>query len=209
MLDLRKVVVVAGFGEVGPWGNSRTRWEMESYGEFSIEGCIELAWLTGHIVYEDGNWVDAKTKEVVADHEIKARYEDAIIQHAGIRIIEPDLFDGYDPKKKMILHEVAIENKMAPIEVADREEAEEFRCELGKENVDIFQNSSGAWMIRLRKGSVLSIPRALSFDRLSLGRSRQAGALNGSVSPRTSLNPSTPSRSARWCPPWKRLLVLV
>ncbi|KAL4138997.1 hypothetical protein PRIC2_002497 [Phytophthora ramorum] len=170
MLDLRQVVVVAGFGEVGPWGNSRTRWEMESYGEFSLEGCIELAWLTGRIVFEKGNWVDAKTKEVVSDHEVKSRFEEDIVTHSGIRIVEPELFDGYDPKNKMVLHQVAIDKRMSPIEVADREEALDFRKELGEENVDVFQNASGAWMIRLRKGSVLNIPRALSFDRFVAGQ---------------------------------------
>ena len=45
MVDLEKVVVVTGYAEVGPWGNSRTRWEMEAYGEFSLEGCIEMAWI--------------------------------------------------------------------------------------------------------------------------------------------------------------------
>jgi 3-oxoacyl-ACP reductase-like protein len=44
---LRQVVVVFGFGEVGPWDNSRTRWEMEAYGQFSREGCIELVWRMG------------------------------------------------------------------------------------------------------------------------------------------------------------------
>ncbi|GMF15411.1 unnamed protein product [Phytophthora lilii] len=170
MLDLRKVVVVTGFGEVGPWGNSRTRWEMESYGEFSLEGCIELAWLTGRIVFEKGNWVDAKTKEIVADHQVKSCYEEDIVQHSGIRIVEPELFDGYDPKNKMILHQVAIDKQMSPIDVADREEALQFRKELGKENVGIFQNASGAWMIRSRKGSVLNIPRALNFDRFVAGQ---------------------------------------
>ncbi|ETP47698.1 holo-[acyl-carrier-protein] synthase, partial [Phytophthora nicotianae P10297] len=170
MLDLRQVVVVTGFGEVSPWGNSRTRWEMESYGEFSLEGCIELAWLTGRIVFDKGNWVDAKTKEIVPDHQVKPRYEEDILKHSGIRIVEPELFDGYDPKNKMVLHQVAIDKKMSPIEVADREEALQFRKELGKENVDIFQNASGAWMIRLRKGSVLNIPRALNFDRFVAGQ---------------------------------------
>ncbi|KAL4137325.1 hypothetical protein PRIC2_000847 [Phytophthora ramorum] len=170
MLDLRQVVVVTGFGEVSPWGNSRTRWEMESYGEFSLEGCIELAWLTGRIVFDKGNWVDAKTKEIVADHQVKPRYEEDILEHSGIRIVEPELFDGYDPKNKMVLHQVAIDKKMSPIEVADREEALQFRKELGKENVDVFQNASGAWMIRLRKGSVLNIPRALNFDRFVAGQ---------------------------------------
>ncbi|KAJ0391655.1 hypothetical protein P43SY_011807 [Pythium insidiosum] len=170
MINLRNVVVVAGYGEVGPWGNARTRWEMESFGEFSLEGSIELAWLTGYIKYENGNWVDAKTKEIIPDHEVKSRYEEDILKHAGIRIVEPDLFEGYDPKKKMMLHQVAIDKKMAPVEVADYEEALQFRNELGKENVDIFQNGSGAWMIRLRKGAVLSIPRALAFDRFVAGQ---------------------------------------
>ncbi|GMF26214.1 unnamed protein product [Phytophthora lilii] len=170
MLDLRQVVVVTGFGEVSPWGNSRTRWEMESYGEFSLEGCIELAWLTGRIVFDKGNWVDAKTKEIVPDHQVKPRYEEDILKHSGIRIVEPELFDGYDPKNKMVLHQVAIDKKMSPIEVADREEALQFRKELGKENVDVFQSASGAWMIRLRKGSVLNIPRALNFDRFVTGQ---------------------------------------
>ncbi|CAI5733880.1 unnamed protein product [Peronospora farinosa] len=170
MIDLRQVVVVTGFGEVGPWGNSRTRWEMESYGEFSLEGCIELAWLTGRILFEKGNWVDAKTKEIVPDHQVKPRYEEDIMKHSGIRIVEPELFDGYDPKKKMVLHQVAIDKKMSPIEVADREEALQFRKELGEENVDVFQNASGAWMIRLRKGSILNIPRALNFDRFVAGQ---------------------------------------
>ena len=47
MQDLSKVVVVAGYGEVGPWGSSRTRWEMEAFGEFSPSGWLELAWMTG------------------------------------------------------------------------------------------------------------------------------------------------------------------
>ncbi|CAI5714225.1 unnamed protein product [Hyaloperonospora brassicae] len=170
MLDLRQIVVVTGFGEVSPWGNSRTRWEMESYGEFSLEGCIELAWLTGRILFQKGNWVDAATKEIVPDHEVKPRYEEDIMAHSGIRIVEPELFGGYDPKNKMVLHQVAIDKKMSPIEVADREEALQFRKELGRENVDVFQNASGAWMIRLRKGSILNIPRALAFDRFMAGQ---------------------------------------
>jgi fatty acid synthase subunit alpha, fungi type len=31
MVDLDKVIVIIGFAEVGPWGSSRTRWEMPLY----------------------------------------------------------------------------------------------------------------------------------------------------------------------------------
>jgi len=96
MLDLERVVVVTGFAEVGPWGGSRTRWEMEARGELTIEGCIEMAWLMGHIKYIDGRlkngklyvgWVDSKSEEPVDDQDIKPKYEKDILEHSGIRFI--------------------------------------------------------------------------------------------------------------------------
>lgn len=101
MLDLEKVIVVTGFAEVGPWGSSRTRWEMEARGEFSIEGCIEMAWLMGHIKHFDGRlkdgslyvgWVDAKSGEPVDDKDVRGRYEKDILAHAGVRLIGQCLF---------------------------------------------------------------------------------------------------------------------
>lgn len=96
MLDLDQVVVVTGFAEVGPWGSSRTRWEMEARGEFTIEGCIEMAWMMGYIKHFDGRlkdgslyvgWVDSKTEEPVDDKDVKSRYEKDILGRAGIRLI--------------------------------------------------------------------------------------------------------------------------
>lgn len=79
---------MVGMGEVGPWGNTRTRytlliriqisidanfflrWEMEAFGEFSLEGCIEMAWVMNLIKYHNGplkdgtfyiGWVDSAT----------------------------------------------------------------------------------------------------------------------------------------------------
>ncbi len=59
-IDLEQTVVVVGMGEVGPWGNARTRWEMEAFGEFSLEGCIEMAWLMNLIKYHNGPLRDGK-----------------------------------------------------------------------------------------------------------------------------------------------------
>ena len=96
MLDLEKVVVVTGFAEVGPWGSSRTRWEMEARGEFTIEGCIEMAWMMGYIKHFDGRlkngalyvgWVDAKSNEPVDDKDIRGRYEKDILAHSGVRLV--------------------------------------------------------------------------------------------------------------------------
>ncbi|KAG5790053.1 hypothetical protein H9Q69_010875 [Fusarium xylarioides] len=177
MVDLEKVVVVTGFAEVGPWGNSRTRWEMEAYGEFSLEGCVEMAWIMGLIKNHNGlikgkpysGWVDAKTGEPVDDKDVKPKYEKYVLEHSGIRLIEPELFEGYDPNKKQLLHEVVIEEDLEPFE-ASKETAEEFKREHG-DKVEVFEiPDSGEYIIRLRKGASLWIPKALRFDRLVAGQ---------------------------------------
>jgi fatty acid synthase subunit alpha len=177
MVDLEKVVVVTGFSEIGPWGNSRTRWEMEAFGEFSLEGCVEMAWIMGLIKNHNGplkgksysGWVDGKSGDPVDDKDIKAKYEKHILEHSGIRLIEPELFNGYDPKKKQLLQEVQIEEDLDPFE-SSKETAEEFKREHG-DNVEIFEISdSGEFTVRLKKGATLLIPKALRFDRLVAGQ---------------------------------------
>jgi fatty acid synthase subunit alpha len=176
MVDLEKVVVVTGFSEVGPWGNSRTRWEMEANGEFSLEGCVEMAWIMGLIKNFNGpikgksysGWVDGKTGEPVDDKDVKAKYEPYILEHSGIRLIEPELFHGYDPKKKQLLQEIQIEEDLDPFE-ASKETAEEFKRE-HEDKVEIFELESGEYQVRLKKGATLLIPKALRFDRLVAGQ---------------------------------------
>ncbi|KAK4542587.1 3-oxoacyl-[acyl-carrier-protein] synthase [Oleoguttula mirabilis] len=176
MVDLEKVVVVTGFSEVGPWGNSRTRWEMEAYGQFSLEGCVEMAWVMGLIKNHNGplkgksysGWVDSKTGEPVDDKDIKPKYEKHILDHSGIRLIEPELFNGYDPKKKQLLQEIQIQEDLDPFE-ASKETAEEFKREHG-DKVEIFELESGEYQVRLKKSATLLIPKALRFDRLVAGQ---------------------------------------
>lgn len=177
MVNLDKVVVITGFSEVGPWGNSRTRWEMEAYGKFSLEGCIEMAWMMKLIKNHNGplkgksysGWVDARTGEPVDDKDVKAKYEKHILEHSGIRLIEPELFNGYDPNKKQLLQEVVIEEDLDPFE-SSKETAQEFKREHG-DKVEVFEvPESGEYTVRLKKGATLMIPKALRFDRLVAGQ---------------------------------------
>lgn len=177
LLDLERVIVVTGFSEVSPWGSSRTRWEMESKGEFSLEGCVEMAWIMGLIKYHNGNlkgrpytgWVDAKTNEPVDDKDIKSKYESTILEHAGIRLIEPELFNGYNPEKKQMIQEVVVEEDLEPFETS-KETAEQFKLEHG-DKVDVFEiPDSGEFSVKILKGATLFIPKALRFDRLVAGQ---------------------------------------
>ncbi|KAK2834912.1 hypothetical protein FQN49_006790 [Arthroderma sp. PD_2] len=177
MVNLDKVVVITGFAEIGPWGNSRTRWEMEAFGKFSLEGCIEMAWMMGLIKNHNGplkgkpysGWVDTKSGEPVSDKDIKAKYEKYILEHSGIRIVEPELFGGYDPNKKQLLQEVVLQEDLDTFE-ASKETAEEFKREHG-EKAEIFEiKDSGEYTVRLLKGATLLIPKALRFDRFVAGQ---------------------------------------
>jgi fatty acid synthase subunit alpha len=177
MVDLDKVVVVTGFAEVGPWGNSRTRWEMEAYGKFSLEGCVEMAWIMGLIKNHNGplkgksysGWVDSKSGDPVDDKDVKAKYEKHILEHSGIRLIEPELFKDYDPNKKQLLQEIVLQEDLDPFE-SSKETAEEFKREHG-DKAEIFEiPESGEYTVRLRKGATLLVPKALKFDRLVAGQ---------------------------------------
>ncbi|KAH8667331.1 3-oxoacyl-synthase [Tricladium varicosporioides] len=175
MVDLDRVVVVTGFSEVGPWGNARTRWEMEAHGRFSLEGAIEMAWIMGLIKHHDGplegkqycGWIDAKSKKPVHDADVKAKYEAEILEHSGIRLVEPELDEGYDPKKKQFCQEVQLDEDMAPFS-ASKELAEQFVREHG-DKVHLSPSEDG-FQVYIKRGATLFIPKAIQFDRAVAGQ---------------------------------------
>ena len=170
MVDLDRVVVITGFGELGPYGSSRTRWEMEATGRFSLEGCVEMAWVMGLIKYHGGplpgstethfGWVDAATGEPVSDIDVKTKYEKRILERSGIRLVEPALWNGYDPTKRQMLQEVLLEADLPPFE-ASEQEALEFQQEHG-DRVDTIETEPGQFNVVLKKGTSLMIPKALN-----------------------------------------------
>lgn len=177
MLDLERVAVITGFSEVGPWGNARTRWQMEAFGSFSLEGAIEMAWIMGLIKHHNGplkgkpysGWIDTKTSEPVDDKDVKARYEEYILAHAGIRLIEPEMFNGYDPNKKQLMQEIIIEHNLEAFE-ASKEVADQFSLEQGDKVECLPIDNSDQFSVRLLKGARILIPKAMKFNRLVAGQ---------------------------------------
>ncbi|GME55513.1 hypothetical protein GTA08_BOTSDO12547 [Neofusicoccum parvum] len=181
MVDLDKVVVVAGYSELGPLGNARTRWEMESEGAFSVQGCIEMAWIMGLVKHHNGplqgkqycGWIDAATKSPLAEREINQKLESRILEHSGIRLVEKE-----DNGVSHVLHEIVVQRDLDPFE-APRETAEDFKREHG-EKVDISAvPGSTECHVRFRKGAVLRIPKAVVTGR------RVEGQLPTGWNPRT------------------------
>ncbi|MCV7401403.1 type I polyketide synthase [Mycobacterium fragae] len=87
-VDPADLVVIVGGAELGPYGSSRTRFEMEVENELSAAGVLELAWTTGLIRWEDDpqpGWYDTESGELVDESELVERYHDAVVERVGIR----------------------------------------------------------------------------------------------------------------------------
>ncbi|KAL6308724.1 Enoyl-reductase-domain-containing protein [Sparassis latifolia] len=122
MLDLEKVIIVTGFAE--------------ARGEFTIGGCIEMAWMMGYIKSLHVGWVDAKSGEPIDDKDVRGHYEKDILSYAGVHLIEIQL-----------LH------NLEPFEAAEVD-AQKFKLEHG-DNCDIWAGDGGQWFVKFKKGACI------------------------------------------------------
>ncbi|KAL2206901.1 putative 3-oxoacyl-synthase [Sarocladium strictum] len=178
MVDLDQVVVIVGHSEIGPWGSSRVRWNMESHGELSPESCIEMAWMMGLIEYRQGNgsnemqhqgWVDSKTKKPIDDAQVKARYESEILKHAGVRLVlQEDADESANATTRECLQEVVLEDDLEPF-TTSAEVAQHFKERHGS-NVQVRKaDNGGGFNVHLRKGASVLLPKAPSVGRRVAG----------------------------------------
>ncbi|OBZ72636.1 Fatty acid synthase subunit alpha [Grifola frondosa] len=135
---------------------------IESLSDVSqLRGMLDLEKVivvTGFAEHFDGRLKDGR----------KGRYEKDILTHAGVRLIEPELFRGYDPKKKVFNQEIELLHDLEPFEVAEVE-AEKFKYEHG-DKCDIWAGEGGQWFVKFKKGSRVLVPKAFKFNRLVGGQ---------------------------------------
>ncbi|KAK3332936.1 putative fatty acid synthase alpha subunit FasA [Cercophora scortea] len=179
MIDLHRTVVVVGFSELGPWGSSRTRWQMESQSTFTQDGFTEMAWIMGLIKHGNGaalgpnnkpyfGWVDVKTNKPIHDADIAARYGEHILSNTGIRTIQPS--DGlatvnYSAPNKEVLQEVVLDDDLPPFS-APESVAKSFQLRHGaKCTIRPSDPSSpdAPWTVTLAKGATFHIPKTVPF----------------------------------------------
>lgn len=168
MADLSTTIVVVGFSELGPWGNSRTRWQMESQRKLSRTGYIELAWMMGLIKHFDGNragsryvgWTDAKTDEAIDDDQVEGRFGEYILSHSGIRLIEPKMLGGYNPNRKDYMQEIAIEDDMPEFD-ATLATAEAFKLKHGDRVSVKPMDEPDSFRVQVKAGAHILVPKAI------------------------------------------------
>ncbi|BDH56460.1 hypothetical protein MTP03_13990 [Tsukamurella sp. PLM1] len=158
------MVVIVGAGEVGPYGSSRTRFEMEVDERLSAAGVAELAWVTGMITWENDpepGWYDAESGELVPEAELADKYHDAVVERCGIREFsdDGDIVDQTAP----LLVSVFLPDDMTFV-VANEAEARAF-VDADAGNTVATALESGEWQVTRKAGTEVRVPRRTKLLR--------------------------------------------
>lgn len=81
---------------------------------------------------------------------------------------DPDLFNGYDPKKKIFYQEIELNHDLEALEIS-AEDAARFKREQG-DKVDVWAQASGEWFAKFKKGARVMVPKSIKFDRVVAGQ---------------------------------------
>lgn len=165
-LDPADMVVIVGGAELGPYGSSRTRFEMEVENELSAAGVLELAWTTGLVKWEDDptpGWYDTVTGELVDEGELVERYHDAVVERVGIREWVDD--GAIDPDHASPLLVSVFLDKDFNFVVSSEAEARGFLKFDPEHTVIAPVPDSGDWQVTRKAGTEVRVPRKVKLSR--------------------------------------------
>jgi fatty acid synthase len=170
-VDPADLVVIVGGAELGPYGSSRTRFEMEVENELSAAGVLELAWTTGLIRWHDDpepGWYDAESGELVDESELVERYHDTVVERVGIREWVDD--GSIDPDHASPLLVSVFLDKDFTFVVSSEAEARAF-VQFDPEHTLIRPvPDSTDWQVTRKAGTEIRVPRKNKLSRLVGGQ---------------------------------------
>ena len=170
-VDPADLVVIVGGAEIGPYGSSRTRFEMEVDNELSAAGVLELAWTTGLIRWEDDpqpGWYDTESGDLVDESELVERYHDAVVQRCGIREFVDD--GTIDPDHASPLLVSVFLDKDFAFVVSSEADARAF-AEFDPDHTVIRPlPDSSDWQVVRKAGTEIRVPRKTKLSRVVGGQ---------------------------------------
>ncbi|OCB35498.1 3-oxoacyl-ACP synthase [Mycobacterium malmoense] len=166
-VDPADLVVIVGGAEIGPYGSSRTRFEMEVDNELSAAGVLELAWTTGLIRWEDAphpGWYDTESGDLVDETELVERYHDTVVERVGIREFVDD--GAIDPDHASPLLVSVFLDKDFTFVVSSEADARGF-VEFDPEHTVIRPvPDSSDWQVTRKAGTEIRVPRKTKLSRV-------------------------------------------
>ncbi len=165
-VDPADLVVIVGGAELGPFGSSRTRFEMEVENELSAAGVLELAWTTGLIRWEDDpqpGWYDTESGELVDESELVERYHDTVVERVGIREFVDD--GAIDPDHASPLLVSVFLDKDFSFVVSSEADARAFVQFDPEHTVVRPVPDSTDWQVIRKAGTEIRVPRKTKLSR--------------------------------------------
>nr|WP_272939851.1 type I polyketide synthase [Mycolicibacterium neoaurum] len=165
-VDPADMVVIVGGAELGPYGSSRTRFEMEVDGELSAAGVLELAWTTGMVKWEDDpkpGWYDTETGDLVDESELVERYHDAVVAKVGIREFVDDGAITADHTTPLLVS-VFLDKDFSFV-VSSESDARGFAQSDPEHTVIAPVPDSGDWLVTRKAGTEIRVPRKAKMSR--------------------------------------------
>ncbi|MCV7030763.1 type I polyketide synthase [Mycobacterium sherrisii] len=170
-VDPADLVVIVGGAELGPYGSSRTRFEMEVDNELSAAGVLELAWTTGLIRWEDDpqpGWYDTQSGELIDEADLVERYHDVVVERCGIREFVDD--GSIDPDHASPLLVSVFLDKDFAFVVSSESDARAF-AEFDPEHTVIRPvPDSSDWQVIRKAGTEIRVPRKNKLSRVVGGQ---------------------------------------
>ncbi len=165
-VDPADLVVIVGGAEIGPYGSSRTRFEMEVDNELSAAGVLELAWTTGLVKWEDDptpGWYDTDTGDLIDEGELVERYHDAVVERVGIREFVDD--GAIDPDHASPLLVSVFLDKDFTFVVSSEADARAFVEFDPEHTIAVPVPDSTDWQVTRKAGTEIRVPRKVKLSR--------------------------------------------
>jgi fatty acid synthase len=165
-VDPSELVVIVGGAELGPYGSSRTRFEMEVDNELSAAGVLELAWTTGLIKWEDDptpGWYDTESGDLIDEAELVERYHDVVVDRVGIREFVDD--GAIDPDHASPLMVSVFLDKDFTFVVSSEADARGFAQFDAEHTVVRPVPGSSDWQVTRKAGTEIRVPRKTKLSR--------------------------------------------
>jgi fatty acid synthase len=165
-VDPSELVVIVGGAELGPYGSSRTRFEMEVDNELSAAGVLELAWTTGLIKWEDDptpGWYDTASGDLIDEAELVERYHDVVVERVGIREFVDD--GAIDPDHASPVLVSVFLDKDFTFVVSSEADARGFAQFDTEHTVVRPVPDSSDWQVTRKAGTEIRVPRKAKLSR--------------------------------------------
>ncbi|MBB0991923.1 3-oxoacyl-ACP synthase, partial [Dietzia sp. SLG510A3-30A2] len=160
-----------GAGEVGPYGSARTRFEVETTGDLTAAGVVELAWSTGLITWEDSpraGWTVTSSGDPIDEADIAERFHDEVLARVGVRTYADDsraeMFDNTSPQ----LTSVFLPEDLSFV-VDDEAQARAYQSD-DPENTVVTRSEDGEWTVTRKAGTEIRVPRRATLTRVVGGQ---------------------------------------